>query len=106
MAKQSGSPAQIEAYANRLTEACIRACKTQGTIGKASAKVLLEGTYGFTKEGELVLDLNVGADIPDSVPVDADVGTEMDKKRTKRGQGSVVVEYRVVVKTKEGGERL
>ena len=102
MAKQPGSPDFVEAMCNRVTQACIKACKEQGTIGKASAKVLLDGTYDFTKEGELTLDLDVGADIPDEVPVDAEVGADGSKKRTKAGTGTILVEYRVLVRTKGG----
>ena len=102
MAKQTGSPDWMQAMCNRTTEACIKACKAQGTVGKASSQVTWEGDYSMTKEGGFDLDLDVGADIPDSVPVDADVGVEMDNKRKKQAKGKLRVEYRVFVKT-EGG---
>jgi len=99
MAKQPGSPDQIEAFANRLTQACIKACKEQGVVGEAKAQVWLEGNYSFTKEGEL--DLEVGVDIPAEVPADGKVG--FGKDRTKSGTGVLKVSYNVSVKTRGGG---
>lgn len=95
MAKQPGSPDQIEAFANRLTAACLKACKEEGVVGEAKAQVWLEGNYSFNKEGEL--DLDVGVDIPAEVPADGKVG--YDKSRTKAGTGKLKVSYTVKVTT-------
>ena len=99
MAKQTGSPDWMEAMCNRTTEACIKACKAAGTIGKASSSVIWEGDYSMSKEGGFDLDLDVGADIPDSVPVEADAGVEVDSKRNKQAKGKLRIEFRVIVKT-------
>lgn len=99
MSKQPGSPDWIEAYVNRVTRGCILGCKEQGTTGEAMGYVRWDGDHSFTKEGSLDLDLDVGADIPDGVPVDADVGAEIGKGRTKAGRGRLVVQYKVTVKT-------
>lgn len=102
MSKQTGSPDWLEGICQRPTNACIRACKEAGTIGNATAVVTWEGDYSFSKDGGFDLDLDIGADIPDSVPVDADAGVEVDSKRKKQAKGKLRVEYRVFVKT-EGG---
>ena len=101
MAKQPGSPDQIEAFANRLTEACIKACKAEGTIGHAFASVNLVGDYAIDKDGSLTVDFDLGADVPDEVPVEADVGTDVGRKYKKKGTGTLTVTYKVTVKTKE-----
>ena len=102
ISKQGGSPAQIEAFANRLTEACIKACKAQGTIGEAKAQVWMEGTYSFTKVGELDLDLEVKEELPTNLPVGGTIGVGMDREREKAGQGKLKVSYTVTVRTRGG----
>jgi len=103
MAKQTGSPEWMEGHYNKATKACIGACKADGTIGVATANVHWEGDYYVKKDGEFTLDLDVGADIPDNIPVEADVGTEIGKKREKGAKGKLVVSYTVTVRTAEGG---
>lgn len=101
MSKQPGSPDWFEAYANKVTAACIRGCKEQGTEGESTGYVRWDGQHSFTKEGMLDLDLDADADIPDSVPVDVGAGVGAKKQRTKSGDGRLVVQFKVVIKTRE-----
>ena len=74
-------------------------------MGEATFSTVWDGDYSFSKEGGFELDVDLEADIPIELPVDAGIGTEWERARKKAGKGRLTVTFKVEVKTR-GGERL
>jgi len=81
-----------------LTDACVDACKRQGTAGEASGTIVLDGDYSVRRDGEIELGVTAGSEIPTD-PVEADAKLRWLQKHGRLGAGKLRVEFSVKVVT-------
>lgn len=93
------TPAGIKRVVNILLDGCRQACRAEETTAECEASIELRGDYEVDKYGDIKIGVDVGATIPDNIPVDADFDTDWERETGASGDGTVTVRFTVRMKS-------
>ena len=81
-----------------ISESAVEACSAQGTIVSSVAQVHMEGDFVSSKDGQLVVALRAGSNIPTD-PVEAGGEVGWWRRTVGAGNNRVIVTYKIEART-------